>query len=33
MLADDNLNLLKLLTEFLSRKPEIELVAAVSDGR
>ena len=32
MLADDNLSLLKLLTEFLSRKPELELVAAVSDG-
>ncbi len=32
MLADDNLNILKLLTDFLSRKPDIELVAAVSDG-
>ena len=32
MLADDNLNLLRLLTDYLSRKPDIELVAAVSDG-
>ena len=32
MLADDNLSLLRLLTDFLSRKPDIELVAAVSDG-
>ena len=32
MLADDNLNLLKLLSDFLGRKPDIELVAAVSDG-
>ena len=32
MLADDNLNILRLLTDFLSRKPDIELVAAVSDG-
>lgn len=32
MLADDNLNLLKLLTDYLGRKPDIELVAAVSDG-
>ena len=32
MLADDNLNLLRLLSDYLSRKPEIELVAAVSDG-
>ncbi len=32
MLADDNLNILKLLTDFLARKPDIELVAAVSDG-
>ncbi|MBQ8109888.1 MAG: sporulation transcription factor Spo0A [Clostridia bacterium] len=32
MLADDNLNLLKLLKDYLSRKPDIDLVAAVSDG-
>ena len=32
MLADDNLNILRLLTDFLSRKPDIEMVAAVSDG-
>ncbi len=32
MLADDNLNILRLLTDFLARKPDIELVAAVSDG-
>ena len=32
MLADDNLSLLKLLTDYLSRKPDIEVVAAVSDG-
>ena len=32
MLADDNLNLLRLLSDFLSRKGDIELVAAVSDG-
>ena len=32
MLADDNLNLLRLLTDYLSRKPDIEVVAAVSDG-
>ena len=31
-LADDNLNLLRLLSDFLGRKPDIELVAAVSDG-
>ena len=32
MLADDNLSLLRLLTDFLGRKGDIELVAAVSDG-
>jgi CheY-like chemotaxis protein len=32
MLADDNLNVLRLLTDYLSRKPDIEVVAAVSDG-
>ena len=32
MLADDNVNILRLLTDFLARKPDIELVAAVSDG-
>ena len=32
MLADDNLNILKVLLEFLSRKPDIEVVATVSDG-
>jgi two-component system response regulator (stage 0 sporulation protein A) len=32
MLADDNLSLLKLLTDYLSHKPDIEVVAAISDG-
>ena len=32
MLADDNLNILRLLSNYLERKPDIELVAAVSDG-
>jgi len=32
MLADDNRNLLKLLSDYLSRRAEIELVGAVSDG-
>ena len=32
MLADDNLNLLRLLSDYLSRKGDIELVATVSDG-
>ena len=32
MLADDNVNLLRLLTDYLSRKPDIEVVSAVSDG-
>ena len=32
MLADDNRGLLKLLTDYLARKPDIEVVAAISDG-
>ena len=32
MLADDNQSILRLLTDYLSKKAEIELVAAVSDG-
>ena len=32
MLADDNQTLLKLLGDYLSRQPDIEVVAAVSDG-
>ena len=32
MLADDNLSLLRALNESLSRKSEIEVIAAVSDG-
>lgn len=32
MLADDNLSILKLLSDYLGRKADIELVAAVSDG-
>ena len=32
MLAEDNQSILRLLSDFLSGKPEIELVAAVSDG-
>ena len=32
MLADDNRSILKLLSDFLRRKPDIEVVAAVSDG-
>ena len=32
MLADDNLSLLRLLGDYLGRKPDIEVVAAVSDG-
>ena len=32
MLADDNLNLLRVLSDYLGRKPDVELVAAVSDG-
>lgn len=32
MLADDNRSLLKLLSDYLSRQPDIELVGAVYDG-
>ena len=32
MLADDNQSILRLLTDYLERKPDIEVVAAVSDG-
>ncbi len=32
MLADDNQSILRLLTDFFSRKDDIELVATVSDG-
>ena len=32
MLADDNRSILKLLTDYLGRQPDIELVGAVSDG-
>ena len=32
MLADDNRSMLKLLSDYLGRKPDIEVVAAVSDG-
>ena len=32
MLADDNTGLLRLLTDYLSRKGDVEVVAAVSDG-
>ena len=32
MLADDNQSILTLLTDFFSRKPDIEVVAAISDG-
>ena len=32
MLADDNRSLLKLLSDYLGRQPDIEVVAAVSDG-
>lgn len=32
MLADDNRSVLKLLSDFLGQKPEIEIAAAVSDG-
>ena len=32
MLADDNQSILRLLSDFLSKKPDIEVVAAVSDG-
>jgi len=32
MLADDNQNILRLLSDFFARKDDIELVAAISDG-
>lgn len=32
MLADDNLSILRLLTDFFERKSDIELEAAVTDG-
>ena len=32
MLADDNRSMLSLLTDYLGRKPDIEITAAVSDG-
>ena len=32
MLADDNLSVLRLLSDYFARKPDIEVVAAVSDG-
>jgi len=32
MLADDNRSMLKLLSDYLARKPDIELTAAVPDG-
>ena len=32
MLADDNRSLLKLLSDYLGRQPDIELVGVVSDG-
>lgn len=32
MLADDNQSILRLLTDFFERKPDIDLVAVVSDG-
>ena len=32
MLADDNRSLLKLMSDYLLRQPDIELVGAVSDG-
>ena len=32
MLADDNLSILRLLTDYFARKEEIEVVATVSDG-
>ena len=32
MLADDNQSILRLLADFFERKPDIELVASVSDG-
>jgi len=32
MLADDNQSILRLLSDYLNRRPEIEIVATVSDG-
>ena len=32
MLADDNRNVLKALTDYLGRQGDVEVVAAVSDG-
>ena len=32
MLADDNQSILRLLTDYFSRKDDVEIVAAVSDG-
>ena len=32
MLADDNRNILRLLSEYLNRQADVEVVAAVSDG-
>ena len=32
MLADDNRSMLKLLSDYLGRQPDIEVVAAVADG-
>ena len=32
MLADDNRSILRLLSDYLGRKPDIEVVAAVTDG-
>ena len=32
MLADDNRNLLRMVSEYLNRQPDIEVVAQVSDG-
>ena len=32
MLADDNRSILRLLSDYLGKKPDIEVAAAVSDG-
>ena len=32
MLADDNQNILRLLTDFFAKKPDVEIVGAASDG-
>ena len=32
LLADDNLSILRLMTDYFERKPDIELAAAVTDG-